>query len=73
MNRRLSRISFSASGLAKSTAAKPKFFLGRRPAANSAAYGYTPNVGLTSSKMVLTGVGKTVGAEEKQAPSTDSI
>jgi len=44
LNWRLSRIplfSFSAGGLAKSLAAKPAFFLGQWPAANSAAYGYT--------------------------------
>ena len=39
----------------------------------SPVFGRTPNAGLKSSRMVLTDVGMTKVARERQAPSTDSI
>jgi len=47
--------------------------LHRSTGSASPVFGRTVNAGLKSSRMVLTGVGTTKVAKERQAPSTDSI
>jgi len=47
--------------------------LPRSTGSASPVFSRTPNAGLTSSRMIMTGVGTTKMAKEKQAPSTDSM
>jgi len=52
---------------------RPQPALPRSIGSALAVFGRTPNAGLKSSRMVLTGVGTTKVAKKRQAPSTDSI
>ena len=47
--------------------------LPRSTGSASPVFGWTPNAGLKSSRMVLTGVGMTKVAEARLVPLTDSI